>query len=52
MMGVGDGDGERVGGVGAGDGDTGEQALDHGMDLDFFRGAGADDGFLDRKSVV
>ena len=47
MVGVGDGDGEGVGSVRAGNGDPGEQALDHRVDLDFLRAAGADDGFLD-----
>ena len=46
MMRVGDRDGERVGGVGAGDLRPGKQARDHRVDLRFFGIAGADDGLL------
>ena len=49
---MGDRDRERVGGVGAGDGDPGEEPLDHRVDLRFLGGAGADDGFLDQPRGI
>ena len=52
MVGVGDGDGEGVGCVGAGDGYSGEEALDHEVDLRLFRRAGADDGLLDEARGI
>ena len=52
MMGVGDGNSEGVGGVGAGDPDAGEEPLDHGVNLRLFGGAGADDGFLDEARGI
>ena len=51
-MGVGDRHCERIGGVGAGDGDAGQQPLDHGVNLRFFSGAGADDRFLDKARSI
>jgi len=52
MVGVGDGDGERVGRVGALDLHARKQALDHKVDLRFLRRAGADDGFLDEARGI
>lgn len=51
-MGVGDGDGERIGGVWPGDGDAGEQMADHGVDLLLFGGAGADYRLFDQPRRV
>jgi len=52
VVGVGDRNGEGVGGVGAGDLHTGKEPLDHGVDLRLVRSAGADDGFLDQPSGI
>ena len=52
MVGVGDGDGQRVGGVGAGDGGAGQQALDHRVDLRLFGIAVADHRFLDQPRGI
>jgi hypothetical protein len=52
VVGVGDGDGEGVGGVGAGDGNARQKAGDHGVDLHFFGGAGADHRFLDEAGCI
>ena len=52
MVGVGDGDGQRVGGVGAGDLRAGEEAHDHRMDLRFLGAAGADHGLLDQPGSI
>ena len=52
MVGVGDGNGEGVGGVRAGDGDAGQQALDHGVDLRLFGIADADHGLLDEPRGI
>jgi hypothetical protein len=52
MMGVGDCHGKRVGGVGAGDLRSREQPRDHGVDLNLFGRAGADDRFLDQASCI
>ena len=52
MMRVGDRDGERVGGVGAGDLHSGEQARDHRVDLRFLGIADADHGFLDQPRGI
>jgi len=51
-MRVGDGDGEGIGGVGAGDLHAGKQTRDHRVDLRLFRAAGADDRFLDEGRGV
>ena len=52
MMGVGDRHGERVGGVGARDLHSGEEPLDHGVDLGLFSPAGADHRFLDQPRRI
>ena len=52
MMRVGDGDGEGVGGVGAGDRHPGQQTGDHGVDLGFLGAASADNGFLDKAGGI
>jgi hypothetical protein len=49
---VGDGDGERIGGVGAGDLHAREQARDHSVDLYFLGAAGANHGFLDQRRGI
>ena len=51
-MRVGDRDGERVGGIGAGDLHAGKQARDHRMDLRFLGAAGADHGLLDQRAAI
>lgn len=52
VMGVGDGDGQGVGGVRTRDLGAGEQAGDHGMDLRFVCGAGADHPLLDQGGRI
>src|SRR5688572_6252924 len=52
MVGVGDCDGEGVGGVGAGDGGAGEEAHHHGVDLRFVGAAGADHRLLDQPRGI
>ena len=52
MMGVGNGDGQRVGRVGTGDLDAGKQPLDHRVDLDLLGIAVADHRFLDQPSGI
>ena len=52
MVGVGDGNGECVGRVGAGDGDAGQQPLDHGVDLNLVGIADADHGLLDEARGI
>ena len=52
MMGVGDGDGERVRGVRPDDLHAGQQARHHGMDLILRRIADADHGFLDQPRGI
>ncbi len=52
VMGVGDGDGERVGRVGAGDLHSRQEALDHGVDLRLLRAAGADHRLLDQPRRI
>ena len=52
MMRMRDGDGEGVGGVGAGDRYSGEEALDHEMDLGLVGAAAADDGLLDQPRGI
>ena len=52
MVGVGDRNRERVGGVGAGDLDTGQQSADHRVDLGLFGIAVADHGFLDQPRGI
>ena len=49
---MGDGDGEGVGGIWAGDLGAGEQALDHEMDLRLFGIAAADHRFLDQAGSI
>ena len=51
-MGMGDGDGERVGGVGAVERRARQQALHHGPDLALVAMAGADHGLLHRVRRV
>jgi hypothetical protein len=43
---------QRIGGVGAGDLNPGQQALDHGMDLRLFGGASSDHGFFDQPRGI
>ena len=52
MVGVGNGDGERVGGVRAGDHDSGEEALDHEVDLGLVGVARPDHCFLDQPCGI
>ena len=52
MVGVGDRHSQRVGGVGAGNGDPRKQSLDHGMDLRLLGIAVADDRFLDQPRGI
>ena len=52
MVGVGDGDSERVGGVGAGDLHARQQPLDHGMDLRLLGAAGPDHRLLDQPGGI
>jgi hypothetical protein len=52
VVGVGDCDGECVGGVGAGDRYAGQEALDHRVDLDLVGVAGADHGLLDQPRGI
>ena len=52
MMRVADGDGQRVGRVGALEVGGGQQGLDHQLHLALFGMAGADDGFLDQVGGI
>lgn len=52
MMGVGNRDGESVGGIGAGDGDAGKQPGHHCVDLCLLGAAGPDDCFLDEARRI
>lgn len=52
MMSVGDGDGERVGGVWSHDRGAGQQALDHGVDLRLVGGSGAYHRLLDQRRRI
>ena len=52
MMRMRDGHGQRIRSIGAGDLDAREKAGDHRVDLGLFRGAGADDGFLDQARGI
>ena len=52
VVGVGDRDGERVGGIGAGDRGAGQQPLDHRVDLRLFGIAVADHRLLDQPGGI